>query len=862
VCIVFVLHAVTTSGAVSEQDVMVNVFQSKCITCHGKHRREAELDLRTRASLLEGGKSGPALVPGDPEASLVYKRIHADEMPPREDIFGDANYVRRVTTPEMEKLRQWIADGAPVAVDAPYESTVSDADRAFWAFQPPRRLPVPQVRDRDRIRTSIDAFLLEKLEAKDLGFSPDQDKLTLMRRAHFNLTGLPPSPEAVAAYRDDHRPRAYERMIDRLLDSPQYGERWGKYWLDAAGYADSHGKIDADRVRPEAWRYRDYVIRSLNQDKPYDRFLTEQIAGDELFDYAAADTITPERYDCLVATGFLRTAADDTDEGALNFVPYRVAVLSEQVAIFSSAVLGLTMDCARCHDHKYDPIEQRDYYRLSAIFQSALDPYDWRVAGRELSAGRKIPIPESFMRYLPHVLDDERVAVETHNADVQRDIDTHSATVTSIAEPLRKTLFAEKLATLPETLRADVKKAIETPAEKRNEIDTYLAEKFGATVAIKDAELAERSTEFKDAARRLAEARQRLKPKPMIQALFDMGGIPTPTYVARRGDPTTPGPRVEPDVPRVLSEGIEPYVVTKPDWSTDTSGRRLALARWLVQPNHPLTARVMMNRLWQHHFGRGLVTTPGNFGETGSRPSHPELLDWLATEFVRQGWRLKAMHRLVMTSTAYRQASRITPAMQRADPDNVLLSRFPMRRLDAEAVRDAMLAVSGRLNMTRGGPADAIDESEQGEVTGRDAPSGLRRSVYLLQRRSKPLTLLELFDAPRMEPNCLQRAHSTVPTQALQLWNSRMTRACADAFATRVLAVAGDAINEQIERVYWTALSRGPTADELRSATETIRALERAWSNRQVEEDADVRRKALAGLCQVVLNSPEFIYID
>ncbi len=410
---------------VAEREIMVNIFHSKCTTCHGKWMQEGGLDLRTRASLFKGGRSGPGIVPGKPEESLVFKRILADEMPPKKDIYGDTQYVRRVTADELEKLRQWITTGAPETqeeianVDNVPDPLVSETDRKFWSFQSPKRPSVPKVRNQQMVRTPIDAFLLEKLETKGLAFSPEGDRLALMRRAYFALIGMPPSPEEVEKYSKDHRPDAYERLIDRLLTSTHYGERWAKYWLDAAGYADSHGKIDPDRIRPHAWRYRDYVIRSFNANKPYDQFLLEQIAGDELFDYEKAKELTPEQRDYLVATGFLRAAADDTDEGAQNFVPYRTAVLADQVNIFSSAIMGLTMECARCHSHKYDPIPQRDYYRFIAVFQAAYDPYDWRIPSSALYAGGKIlDLPSRYQRYLPYVSEAERKEVEVHNAPI------------------------------------------------------------------------------------------------------------------------------------------------------------------------------------------------------------------------------------------------------------------------------------------------------------------------------------------------------------------------------------------------------------------------------------------------------------
>jgi len=365
--------------AVTENDVLP-IFQMRCAGCHGKRKQEGGLDLRSLSARLKGGKSGPALVPGDPEHSLLLQKITSGQMPPPKMLFEA--FVRPPTSEEVETIRKWIAGGA---LPAPKEAAqiedklVTDKDREFWSFQPPKRPSAPKVRHADLVRNPIDAFLLEKLEAKGLSYSSRADRLTLLRRAYLDLTGLPPSPADVQAFVKDQRTDAYERLIDRLLDSPHYGERWAKFWLDAAGYSDSEGIIDEDLVRPNAWRYRDYVIRSFNADQPYDQFLTEQIAGDELADYKNAKQITPDLLQNLVATGFLRMVPDGTYSPANGSISERMNVIADEIGVLSSTVLGLTVGCARCHNHKYDPLPQRDYYRLSAILQTAYDPYDWVV---------------------------------------------------------------------------------------------------------------------------------------------------------------------------------------------------------------------------------------------------------------------------------------------------------------------------------------------------------------------------------------------------------------------------------------------------------------------------------------------------
>ena len=891
------------AAQVTERDVFATILQVRCVLCHGRRNQQGGLDLRTRASLLKGGRSGPAIVLGQPDESLLIKRVADQQMPPPESFRDFA--VRPVTTKELEKLRQWILAGAPkgaeniLEVGSGPDPLLSDRDRQFWSFRSPKRPSVPNVRAKDSVRTPIDAFLLARLEAEGLGFSPEAGRLTLMRRAYFDLIGLPPDPDEIEAYLQDDSPRSYESMIDRLLDSSHYGERWARYWLDAAGYSDSEGKIENDLVRPHFYRYRDYVIRSLNSDKPYDQFLVEQIAGDELFDYKAVHEPSADQVDQLVATGFLRTAPDGSYSLAGNKISDRLNVLADQVEIFSSSVMGLTVACARCHSHKYDPIPQRDYYRLSAVFQAAYDPYDW------LFPNTNIDDPEGKtvfpLRHLSAIPERERREVERYNRPIHAEIQRLQASLAERAQPLREQLLNEKLAKLPAGIRQHLREALRASVETLSEeerylkekclqceagsakgrgvsrqvssdVEDYLLENFGEFARVGQPELEERFPDFKAEAARINQAiksaKEQLRPEPRIRALFDMGGEPTPAHLLRRADYLNPGPMVRPGVPSVLRDGIAPYRVVKPPWTTDTSGRRLALARWLVQAEHPLTARVMVNRIWQHHFGTGLVATPGDFGHTGARPSHPELLDWLATEFVGQGWSMKAMHKLIMTSTSYRQSSGIDGTRRRADPDNALLSRFAMRRLDADAIRDAMLMVAQRLDPTPFGPAAEAEVRPDGEVLSECSEAGCRRSIYTLQRRTKPNTLLDVFDTPQMTPNCLRREHSTVSSQALQMWNSDTVRQNARHFAGRVIDATGSDLNRQIDRIYLAALARWPSDAEREVRARQVQELTQQWLDHlDTEVPAEpkqgrARWLALATLCHSILNSAEFIYID
>lgn len=852
------------------------ILSAKCWVCHGRTEQKAGLDLRTRAAILKGGKSGPAIVPGKPSDSLLIKRITAQEMPPPK--LQEQFSVRGLTDSELEKITQWIAAGAladdekPVEVSAAADPMVREKDRAFWAFTAPQRGTVPNVQAKARVRNPIDAFILEKLEAKGTSLSGDADRRTLMRRAYLDLIGLPPTPEEVQAYLADANPKAYEQMIDKLLASPQYGERWARFWLDAVGYSDSEGGTSADEPRPHAWRYRDFVIRSLNSGKPFDRFLTEQIAGDELFDYKAVKEYTPEQVDLLAATGFWRTAPDSTYSTEQNFIPERMDVIAGQVEILGSAVMGLSVGCARCHDHKYDPIPQRDYYRLTAVLTPAYDPFTWRAPSMNCG-GVGAFCDEKNTRYLPLLVANERDKIQTHNAPIQSKIDELKKQLDLKAEPLKQKLEAERLQNLPVEIREDVRKATQTAAGERTEVQKFLLQRYEGTLTIKLTDIAKADEGFRkekeEIDRQLKEEKERLKPEPRIRALFDLGPEPPPTRILLRGDATTPGALVTPGALSVLSAKIAPYTVPKLAYESKTTGRRLALARWLVEPNHPLTARVMVNRMWQHHFGTGLISTPGNFGKMGAAPVNQPLLDWLSTEFVRQGWDMKAMHRLIMTSSVYRQSSHADAVGQDKDPDGALLSRFPLHRLDSDAIRDSILKVAGRLDLKPFGPPDPVKVMPDGEVVGTgDAKSGQRRSIYMAGRRTQPITLLDTFDTPFMNPNCVKRAQSTVSSQALELMNSDLLRQASRYMAGRIIDAEAEGTRAQIDRMYWLALSRKPSEEEAKAAESALQAIESEWFQQLKSDNPEEPVKArahwlaVATLCHTVLNSAEFLYVD
>ncbi|MCY4585530.1 MAG: PSD1 and planctomycete cytochrome C domain-containing protein [Bryobacterales bacterium] len=837
------------------------IFQIRCVACHGKRRQEGGLDLRTVAGRIKGGKSGPALIRGDPDGSLLIQRIESGEMPPPE--LQLKNSVRPLTENELQKVRRWIAAGAPegppretLAVDLENDPLVSDEDRRFWSFLPPKRPEVPAVESSESVKNPIDAFLLRKLSAKGLTYSQEAERAQLMRRAYLDLIGMPPTQEEVKEYLADLRPDAYERLVDRLLDSSRYGERWARHWLDLAGHSDSEGFGNHDTPRTFAWRYRDYVVRSLNSDKPYDRFLMEQIAGDELGDYRD-QKVTQELIDRLAATGFLRTASDPTDAPERGFIPERMNIIADEIQVMTSAVMGITVGCARCHDHKYDPIPQRDYYRFSAILQTAYDPYDWLPPKK---------------RQLDLALDSEKRAVKEHNTPLQEKIEQLEKALAREEGPYRKKLLEKRLAELPEGVREDLRTLDDTPKDQRTSVQQYLAGKFAKTLEITSAQLKKKYPEIAGRVdpiqKELAAKQRQLLPEPHIRVLMDTGGESSVSYLLQRGDPVTPVQAVEPGVPSVLKVGLRPYEIKTPYEGAESSGRRLALARWLTQPNHPLTSRVLVNQLWMRHFGRGIVASPANFGRSGLPPSHPELLDWLATEFVASGWSIKHMHRLMMTSTAYRQTSQTSEALEAADPENGLLSRMPLRRMDAETLYDSILRVTGRLDEEMFGPPSKLEIKENKEVVAEGSTNGFRRSLYVTQKMQKPLTLLDAYDLPRMTPNCIERRQSQVPTQALQMMNGTDVWEHSRYMAGRLMDEVGTDPAEQVEAVFVRTLSRRPSADEKHDSLAALNEFSGMWLKRLTKDQDPApmgwksRWLALASYCHTMLNSAEFSFID
>jgi hypothetical protein len=688
---------------------------------------------------------------------------------------------------------------------------IPPAKREHWAWKSPVRPAVPTVRDRAWVRNPVDAFILGQMEVDGIRPAPEAVREQLLRRVTLDLVGLPPTPEENDAFVQDRAPGAWERVVDRLLASPHYGERWGRHWLDLARFADSNG-YEHDEVRPDAWRYRDYVITAFNEDRPYDRFVREQLAGDELY---------PDDPTALVATGFNVLGPDMTDTS--DQAQRRQDTLNDMTDTAALAFLGLTVACARCHDHKFEPIPQTDYYRLQAFFTPAV-----------------------FRRDMPIAAAPQRAAYETaareYAALVKPILDEQAA----LERPYRERLYAQRLAKLSDEARA----AHQTPESRRTAAQQALVEKTNRLLVVSPQSIIQAMT-VEDRAQHRG-LQERLKqfdgrkptPLPVAMGLSDGKGPGPRTFLLERGELSNRGDEVRPGFPVILTPGQEALAAR-----VNGHGRRAALAAWVASKDNPLTARVLVNRVWQHHFGRGIVATASDFGVRGQRPTHPELLDWLAAEFVEGGWSIKRLHRLLLTSSAYRQSSEAGPDARAKDPDNRLFSRQNRVRLEGEAIRDSLLAVSGRLNTRMGGPgvfppvADAALRGTHAWTTSPDPRDHVRRSVYIFARRNLRFPFLEAFDLPDSNLSCPRRERSTTAPQALALLNDDDVMTAARVLAERVSAgVASD--EERVARAYRLVLGRGPSAAEARLARDFL------------------ARAPLTELCRALFNLNEFVYVD
>lgn len=768
------------------------LFVKHCTECHSAEGTEPEGDLRldTAAGWRRGGHGGPALVPGDPDASLLMRAVRYKDselqMPP-ENKLSDA---------EIDLLAQWIKMGAPDprqgdAADpaAPRKTMgMSVAEgRGFWAFQPVVRPELPPVRDMSLVSTPIDRFVIAALDEKGLAPVAPASRRVLIRRAYFDLTGLPPTPEQVERFVNDPAPDAFATVVDELLESPAYGERWGRHWLDVARYADSNG-LDENVAFGNAWRYRDYVVQAFNRDKPYDEFVREQIAGDLI---PSDDTAV--RHERLIATGFLSLGAKVLAEP--DKTKMQMDIIDEQVDTLGKAFLGLTLGCARCHDHKFDPVPTADYYALAGILRSTktMEPQGAGIVSRWWENSLASPAEE------------EQAAA-------------HAKQVAELKERITAAKAEEK-----PPLQAELKEL-----EKKAPV-------LPTALGVTDAE-------------------------------------PVNLKIHRRGSHLTLGEEVPRGFLQVVSteapaHGDDDKAIATTDAHITAAippqrSGRLELAEWLTRPEHPLTARVMVNRIWRWHFGQGLSNTTDNFGILGERPAIPPLLEWLASEFVENGWSIKKLHRLILLSQVYQRSSDPSSDGLRLDPANRLHWRFSLRRLEAEEIRDGLLAVAGTLDQSVGGNTahlanrSYIFDHTSKDATGYDIP---RRSIYLPVIRNHVYDLFQQFDFPEPSVVSGDRASTTVSPQALLLLNSDLVLSSSEKLTARLLAEPDRDDAQRIDRAYQLAFGRSPSAPETRAALDFLAGF--APPTPADREEAKPHQRAWEALAQVLLTSNEFLYV-
>jgi mono/diheme cytochrome c family protein len=806
------------------------IFKQHCIECHGSGATEAGLDLRTEAGLQKGSRRGKVVVPHKPEESRLYKAVMHEgdvDMPDGRD---------KLPASDIDTIKRWIESGASLAAvpeaskgDADEEAKllarreerpITQEERDYWAFKVPVRPVVPGAGDRN----PIDAFLMDKWNAKGLKPAPLADRRTLIRRVYLDMLGLPPSYDEVEAFVNDKAPDAWIKVVERVLASPHYGERWARHWMDLVRYADSGG-FEFDVDRPEMYRYRDYLIDAFNKDKPYDLFVKEQLAGDE---YVSDRPDKASKDEAMIATGFMRLGAEG---GGRN------EALDDLVATTSLTFSAVTVQCARCHNHKFDPIPQKDYYRIQSIFFSTRDVDYSLVPEAEVAANRK----------------------ETQRIDGL--IKPLRGKKDAIEKPYHQQIIDREIAKLPDYMQL----AWNTPPDKRTEGQRLNVIQIQGTLAINSLRklvttadvVALMPPDVKAQHAKLEaeiEALDNQKPRrtASARAIGERSREPQPSYFLHRGSPDARGTLMSPGVLAVTRKSDWTFPEAPP--TATSSYRRRGYAEWLVSPENPLTARVMVNRLFQHHFGEGIVRTPSNFGKMGEPPSHPELLDWLAVEFVEKGWSLKAMHRLMLTSASYRMSTVDIPANMNIDPENRMFWRMPRVRLEAEIIRDAILATAGSLDRTIGGPAifpyidpDLFEKSSKRDWKGLpDAdPATWRRSLYVFSKRSIRYPMFETFDQPNLVNSTERRNRTTLATQALILMNNPMVRFQAGQFAARVKKEAGPDAAKQVARAIELALGRPADAVERKEGLAFIKA---------------GGAEGLTQFCHVLMNLNEFVY--
>jgi hypothetical protein len=916
IALVVALHAGIASAAAPADDSQIAFFEktirpiliNRCYECHSVESGKSKggLLIDSRDALLKGGDNGPALVAGNPDKSRIIEsvRYHNQDMqmPPK----------GALPSAEVKALEAWVKMGAPdprEAVVAAKHATPRVIDIAagskHWAFRPIENSKVPAL----KTENPIDAFIIEKLTEKGLTLAAPADKRTLIRRATFDLTGLPPTPEEVDAFLADNAPNAFAKVVDRLLRSPHYGEKWGRHWLDVARYSDSNG-LDENIALGTAWRYRDYVVKSINADKPFDQFLTEQMAGDLL-----DSRDIPTRHERITATAFLNLGAKvlaepDKDKLAMD-------VIDEQIDVMGRAFMGLTLGCVRCHDHKFDPIPQTDYYALAAIFKSTQSFSVDRIGA--LSTAYEAPMGSlddfAAVKSSERILKDQRAAVakmeNEANTALRKEVSQRAADYLMAAceLPVAPTLSQVKPVADKHGLRAHVllncrvylaanesnpffkpwQDALKTTGETES-LRPYYTAVFNAAAQIKfspkdkadDSLLHQARAELDKTAgflalppepivlypKEIAEKVRSLK-DTMMSTESNLPDLPTTLAVSEapkvfkelpvhiRGNHLALGKPVQRGFIQVAQAALK----TQPQFPANQSGR-LELARWLASAEHPLTSRVMANRIWSWHFHQGIVSTTDNFGLLGQKPSHPELLDWLARWFTHNGWSLKDMHRLIMSSRTYQQSSAVPPQAALSDPENHLLNHFPVRRLEAEEVRDALLHVAGSIDTTIGGKT--IPRRNREFVfnhTSKDFTTygSTRRALYLPVIRNNLYDLFQQFDYPDPSTSTGLRNSTVVSPQALLLMNSDLASDAAATFAQRLAKLSTENV-QRLRAAYRLAFAREATDDDLHRAQNFLITTNAALNSSQ-QDSAKREQQAWTQLCQALMMSNEFIYL-
>lgn len=769
------------------------ILASRCFACHGPDKAKGDLNLGSEESVFESSRSagGLAVTPGQPEQSVLFQRITADSllfrMPPK----GDP-----LPPEEIALIKRWIEQGGEWEV--------------HWGFRKPEQVDPPAVENESWIRNPIDRFILARLEGAGLEPAPPANRQTLIRRVYYDLIGLPPTPEQVERFVNNKDPLAYRKLVDRLLASPHYGEKWARHWLDVVRYAETNS-FERDDAKPNAWRYRDYVIESFNEDKPYDRFIIEQLAGDEL------PNPTPES---IIATGYYRIGIWD-DEPA-DPLQARFEELDDIVSTTGQAFLGLTIGCARCHDHKIDPIPQTDYYGMVAFFHE-LTPYGTRG---DVVTNSQTDISPPALRKQYATLNSRLRQLE----ESMRSIEQQG--IVKMPAPLqRKTEGPE---------RDDV---------LRNHLQDHL-----------DADDWTKYVDLKERHQQVAQQLTSLPERKMALSVAKCLPEPPVTHVLMRGNAHSPAKVVQPHFPELFEAETPDF--PEPVAGSHSSGQRLVFAKWIASPENRLTSRVMVNRIWQHHFGRGIVPSPNNFGQLGFPPTHPKLLDWLSYAFIERGWHIKPMHRMMLLSATYRMSSEGNEKALARDPNNNLFWRFNMRRLTAEEIRDSVLAVGHSLNETMGGhwfyPKLSKDvfarQSRPGDGWEKSTPAQRnRRSIYAHVKRSLPVPILAVFDFPDTSGSCEARFTTTQPAQALTMLNGGFLNSQAKVFAARVRQEV-DSPSQRVERALELAMCRPARDEEITQGLELMKTLRQ-------KHDIDQHR-AFELYCLVALNVNAFVYLD